>query len=138
MDKILFRAKEKKNNTWIYGLYIQKGDMHLILPKGQYRSKKIHLYTLGQYVTTDPYGCDVYEGDILADEQKTINGKRQTTCTWLLSDDRIIKSWDGTKIAGLDKYNPRVEITITPLITDITTETDPYIIKQLKEENNLF
>lgn len=65
MDKILFRAKEKKNNTWVYGSYIQKGDTHLILPKGQYRSKKIHLYTLGQYVTTDPYGCDVYEGDIL-------------------------------------------------------------------------
>lgn len=65
MDKILFRAKEKKNNTWVYGSYIQKGDTHLILPKGQYRSKKIHLYTLGQYVTTDPYGHDVYEGDIL-------------------------------------------------------------------------
>lgn len=47
MDKILFRAKEKKNNTWVYGSYIQKGDTHLILPKGQYRSKKIHLYTLG-------------------------------------------------------------------------------------------
>ena len=34
MDKILFRAKEKKNNTWVYGSYIQKGDTHLILPKG--------------------------------------------------------------------------------------------------------
>lgn len=65
MDKILFRAKEKKNNIWVYGSYIKKGDTHLILPKGQYRSKKIYLYTLGQYVTTDPYGTDVFEGDIV-------------------------------------------------------------------------
>lgn len=70
--------------------------------------------------------------DILEDEYKIINHKRQLSCKWVLSNDRIIKSWDGTEIAGLDKYNPRVEITITPLPTSVTTETDPYIIKQLQ------
>ena len=61
-------------------------------------------------------------------------------CRWILSDDRIIKSWDGTKIAGIDKYNPRTEIIIMPLKVDLKTETDPYIIRKIKErqQENLF
>lgn len=30
----------------------------------------------------------------------------------LIEDDKYIALWDGTRIAGLDKSNPRAEITI--------------------------
>lgn len=71
--------------------------------------------------------------DILEDDYTIIDHKKKLSCKWILSNDRIIKNWNGTEIAGLDKFNPRVEITITPLSTSVATETDPYIIKQLKE-----
>jgi hypothetical protein len=72
--------------------------------------------------------------DIISDERKKIDGKRIVTCRWLLSDDRIITSWDGTKIAGIDKYNPRVEIIIQPFAVVPEEALDPYVIKQLKEQ----
>lgn len=72
--------------------------------------------------------------DILSDEYKTINHKKQFVCKWLLSDDRIIKNWDGTCIAGIDKNNPRAEIIIIPIQTSIENEHDPYIRSQLAEE----
>lgn len=53
--------------------------------------------------------------DIISDEYKVINHKRTLVRKWLLSDDRIIKNWDGSHIAGLDKDNPRVEIWIYTL-----------------------
>jgi hypothetical protein len=53
-----------------------------------------------------------------------------TTREWLLSDDRIITSWDGTEIAGIDKARPRVEIAIIPLEVDVPL--DPYVEKQIK------
>lgn len=70
--------------------------------------------------------------DILSDERKRIAGKMVTTREWLLSDDRIIKSWDGTEIAGIDKLRPRVEIVITPLEVDVAL--DPYIERQIKQK----
>ena len=70
--------------------------------------------------------------DIISDEYAVINHKKVLTKRWILSDDRIIKSWDGTKIAGIDKERPRVEITITKLETDLSTETDPQIIRVLE------
>lgn len=73
--------------------------------------------------------------DIMADDTKVIYGKRQLIKRWLLSDDRIIKRWDGTKIAGIDPVSPRVEITITPLDIAPDQETDPYIVKKLKEQS---
>lgn len=78
--------------------------------------------------------------DIISDEQKVINGKKVVTCKWILSDDRLIKSWDGTMIAGIDEFNPRTEIIITSLDIDLKTETDPYVIRKIKENQctNLF
>ena len=70
--------------------------------------------------------------DILSDEYKSINHKKVCMKQWILSDDRIIKSWDGTQIAGIDKENPRVEIEIRELETDLVTETDPNIVKILE------
>lgn len=72
--------------------------------------------------------------DIISDDYKVIYGKRQLIHRWLLSDDRIIKKWGESRIAGVDRNNPRVEVTITPLDVDIDQECDPYIIKVLKEE----
>ena len=70
--------------------------------------------------------------DILSDERRKIGGKMVTTREWLLSDDRIITSWDGTVIAGIDKERPRVEIAITPLPVD--EALDPYIERQIKQK----
>ena len=88
----------------------------------------------------DLTGLQQATADIISDEYKTINHKKTLVKQWLLSDDRIIKSWDGSKIAGIDKLNPRTEIIITPLKVDLKTETDPYIIKKIKEQQqeNLF
>lgn len=76
--------------------------------------------------------------DIISDEYKTINYKKTLYTKWVLSDDRIIKNFDGSKIAEVNSLQPRVVVIITPLSTTIDTETDPYIIKQLQKENNLF
>ena len=70
--------------------------------------------------------------DILSDERRKIGGRIVTTREWLLSDDRIITSWDGTVIAGIDKSRPRVEIVITPL--EVGEALDPYIEKQIKQK----
>ena len=85
----------------------------------------------------DLIGLEQATADILSDEYKTIDHKRQLSREWVLADDRIIKSWDGSRIAGIDKENPRTEIEITPL--EITAdETDPYILKQVENGQNLF
>lgn len=78
--------------------------------------------------------------DLISDEYKVIYGKRQLIKRWLLADDRIIKKWGETRIAGIDPRNPRVEITITPLDINIDQECDPFIIRKLKEhqQQNLF
>lgn len=88
----------------------------------------------------DLIGLAQATADIISDEYKAINHKKTLVKQWLLSDDRIIKNWDGSKIAGIDKLNPRTEIIITPLKVDLKTETDPYIIKKIKEQQqeNLF
>ncbi len=70
--------------------------------------------------------------DILSDERKRIGGRMVTVKEWLLSDDRIITSWDGTEIAGIDNSRPRVEIAITPLSVDVPL--DPYVARQIKQE----
>lgn len=68
--------------------------------------------------------------DIISDERRRIGGRMVTTREWLLSDDRIIKSWDGTEIAGIDKLRPRVEIVITPL--EVDEALDPYVERQME------
>lgn len=77
----------------------------------------------------DLLGLEQATADIISDEYKVINHKRTLVREWLLSDDRIIKSWDGSKIAGIDKDNPRVEIWIYPLPLDAEAELDPKLSK---------
>ena len=75
--------------------------------------------------------------DLISDDYKVVYGKKTLIRPWILADDRIIKSWDGTTIAGIDKARPRVEITIQELPTNINEETDPYLIRLLKEKQEI-
>lgn len=78
----------------------------------------------------DLLGLEQATADILSDQYKTVNHKRQLSREWILSDDRIIKSWDGSQIAGIDKDNPRCEIEIIPLPFR-RNEPDPYLKKRM-------
>ena len=84
--------------------------------------------------------------DIISDEYALVTDKatgkrkRQRSRRWILSDDRIVKSLDGSRIAGIDKEQPRVEIYIKPLPLDLETETDPQLVRLAKArmEQGLF
>lgn len=84
--------------------------------------------------------------DIISDEyamvvdRETGKRKRQKRRRWVLEDDRIVKSLDGCRIAGIDKTNPRVEITIEAMELNPEAETDPYLIRLAKSwmEQGLF
>lgn len=74
--------------------------------------------------------------DILSDTKDRVDKKCNKVIKgekWMLSDDRIICSWDGSKIAGIDPYDPRVEIEIAELEIDMESAHDPYVRKQLRE-----
>lgn len=71
--------------------------------------------------------------DILQSEYHNRNGRRCLKTKWILADDCIIKKWGDSEIAGYDKENPRVEITIQELSTSLKTEINPYIIRVLEE-----
>lgn len=85
----------------------------------------------------DLIGLEQATADIMSDQYKTVDHKRQLHREWILSDDRIIKSWDGSRIVGIDKTNPRVEVTVTPLEIE-PDEQDPYILKMAAEHSRLF
>lgn len=85
----------------------------------------------------DLIGLEQATADIMSDEYKVIDHHRQLHKEWILSDDRIIKSWDGSRIVGIDKTCPRVEITVKPLEIE-PDEPDPYIIKMAQEHSRLF
>ncbi len=76
--------------------------------------------------------------DIISDEYALVTDKatgkrrRQRSRRWILSDDRIVKSLDGSRIAGIDKEQPRVEIYIKPLPLNLETETDPQLVRLVK------
>ncbi len=84
--------------------------------------------------------------DIISDEYALVTDKatgkrrRQRSRRWILSDDRIVKSLDGSRIAGIDKEKPRVEIFIKPLPLNIETEPDPQLVRLAKArmEQELF
>ena len=72
--------------------------------------------------------------DIISDETKIIGGKKMVACRWLLADDCIVRSTDGSRIMGVDKYNPRAEVVITPLEVDLETKCIPFVRKQIKKQ----
>lgn len=70
---------------------------------------------------------------VLMPDKATGKRKKQLAKKWLLADDRLVKSLDGCRIAGIDKENPRAEITLRALDVDLKTETDPQIKKICQE-----
>lgn len=81
----------------------------------------------------DLLGLEQATADILSDEYRVLNHKRTLIREWLLSDDRIIKSWDGSRIAGIDREKPRIDVQIVPLELNVETELDPKLRKQAAE-----
>ena len=92
-----------------------------------------HYYLQDRRAYPDLNGLIQATQDILSDDYTRIGGRRSLAYRWILADDRLVKSLDGCKIAGIDKSDPRAEITITPLDIDPEKETDPYIIKLVRE-----
>lgn len=87
----------------------------------------------------DLVGLEQATADIISDVYKTDKKthKRVLKKEWILSDDRIIKDWDGSRIVGIDRKNPRVEIIIRPM--EVTEdEIDPYILKMAEKKSRLF
>lgn len=139
----------KKNSATVVRNYAH------ILPSAAYRAYERHFrealmalgrlphYTLPVRLTCRYYlkdrahwpdlvGLMQATADIISDERRKIGGRMVTTREWLLSDDRIVTSWDGTEIAGIDKARPRVEIVITPL--EVDEALDPYVVRQIKQK----
>lgn len=145
---ILGQPATKKNSAMVV-----RNHAH-ILPSAVYRAYERHCrevlmalgrlphYTLPVRLTCRYYlkdrahwpdlvGLMQATADIISDERRKIGGKMVTVKEWLLSDDRIITSWDGTVIAGIDKARPRVEIVIMPL--EVGEALDPYVARQIKQ-----
>ena len=112
--------------------------------KAQLATKRLVHFEKGVWITCKYYlknkahfpdlvGLMQATADLLSDEYAVIEHKRVLTKPWVLSDDSIIKSWDGTCIAGLDKENPRVEIWIEQL-PDNANEFNPKILKAMGTE----
>lgn len=70
-------------------------------------------YWLQNRRTPDLLGLLQATSDILQDEYKNIDGKRTLIQPWLYADDNQIKSYDGSRILGVDKNNPRTIIIIS-------------------------
>lgn len=137
----------KKNSSMII-----KGKS-IILPSPAYRAYEADIrsqlsahrlphYTGGVWVTAlyylknkshwpDLTGLMQATADIISDEYKVVNHKRTCVREWIIADDGLIKSWDCTKIAGIDANNPRVVLTITPKVD--ADEINPLVIRASKE-----
>lgn len=80
--KIIFRAKSKSTNTWLYGdlLRNEQGAFAVVPPFKMNMSNECNLYevdeeTVGQFTgLTDDKGNGVYEGDICKITETTLNG----------------------------------------------------------------
>ena len=71
--------------------------------------------------------------DIISDEYSHKDHKKILKRQWLLADDRLGKSLDGCRIAGIDRDNPRTILRITPL--PLTAyDADPQLVKLYKEK----
>jgi hypothetical protein len=92
-----------------------------------------HYYLESKAHWPDLLGLEQATADIISDEYKVVNHKRTLTKEWILSDDRIIKSWDGSMIKGIDKQDPRVDVRIYPLRLDAESELDPQLQRRAME-----
>lgn len=161
MKKIAFtlpgQPATKKNSAMLV-----KG-RNLILPSAAYRRYevlcrkhlrklkdlgKLHHFTMPVRLTCRYYlkdkahwpdlmGLVQATADILSDTKDRIDKKQNKLIRgekWVLSDDRIVRRFGDSTIAGIDKQNPRVEIEVAELEVDLETALDPYIEKQILNE----
>ena len=68
--------------------------------------------------------------DIISDEYTRKSGTKVLAREWVLADDRLVRSFNGSMIAGIDREKPRVEIVITE---SKEKPIDPYVLKQKEQ-----
>ena len=121
-----YREYEANCREQLQMLKYSKGLPHYTCPV----SIKVLYYLPTRQWWPDRTGLMQATADIISDDKKTLT-------RYVLGDDRIIKDWNGTKIAGLDKNLPRAEVTITPIKTTKETELDPEIIRAMKAKEQM-
>jgi hypothetical protein len=81
MREIKFRGKRKDNGEWIYGNYhhnFRKGHWHTISDFDDNIDHIVDPETVGQFVTRNVWGDEIYEGSILLGEFATGMGGKST------------------------------------------------------------
>ena len=130
------RPTTKKNS----GQIAHRGSAHIILPSKPYlKYENECLWRLARY-KDQAFDMPVHIKCLYWLPDKAhypdLVGLMQATADILekakiLADDRLINDWDGTHIAGFDKANPRAEIEIIELDTDLENAIDPYVRKKI-------
>jgi len=85
---------------------------------------QVHYYLQNYAHWPDLVGLMQATADVISDDRK--HGRE-----YILVDDRIIYGWNGTHIMGIDKDNPRAELTISEIDIDPSDILDPWIRKRL-------
>lgn len=120
MHEILFKAQQKGNHKWVYGLpAYENGELSLIVDKEGVRHQ-IHPDTLCQYIRlTDIHGKQIFDGDILnlgynnRDSTYTV---KWAVCGWWLYDEYDDEC--DCEVSIVDEQSGRTEFEVIGNIHD--------------------